>query len=474
MEYSYKTQNGLATNRISEVIYKKHGNSTWLLPKLVYTYDQVGNILSVQEKNTAGAVANAVTYSYDTQNQLLQETLSSGENRYYSYDTFGNIRSKSINYGGIYSETYDYEYGNPIWQDQLTKIVHKDRNGVTTTKTLSYDAIGNPTNYYSAGKDWTLSWQYGTQLAKLTSTDESISITNTYDVDGIRDSKTIKTGTTSVVHDYTTLSGKIIRERFGATTVDYLYDNLGRPYKLIINDQGNTTVGYYVLNQQGDVIAILNSSGTVAVEYEYDAWGRVVEETANGSIGNFLKECNALKYRGYYYDSDMGLYYLNSRFYNPEICRFISADTIELVLASQSTLSDKNLYAYCDNNPVMRRDESGAVWETVFDVVSLGASITEVVANPKDPWAWAGVIGDAVDMIPVLTGVGEAVRGFKAVGKVDDIAEDVGDIAKIATTGTPNKIGKMGEALAGINPKAKISIKINNRIKFYFITKFSF
>ena len=60
MEYSYKTQNGLATNRISEVIYKKHGNSTWLLPKLVYTYDQVGNILSVQEKNTAGAVANAV------------------------------------------------------------------------------------------------------------------------------------------------------------------------------------------------------------------------------------------------------------------------------------------------------------------------------------------------------------------------------------------------------------------------------
>ena len=96
-----------------------------------------------------------------------------------------------------------------------------------------------------------------------------------------------------------------------------------------------------------------------------------------------------------------------------------------MVLASQTTLTDKNLYAYCDNNPVVRRDESGAIWETVFDVISLAASIAEVAANPKDVWAWAGLAGDAIDLIPVVTGAGEVVRSLKAVNKIDDISDAV-------------------------------------------------
>ena len=84
------------------------------------------------------------------------------------------------------------------------------------------------------------------------------------------------------------------------------------------------------------------------------------------------------------------MYYLNSRFYDAEVGRFISADTIDLVLASQTALTDKNLYAYCGNNPITRIDATGKVWETIFDVLSLGASIIEVAFNPADPFAWIG------------------------------------------------------------------------------------
>ena len=121
--------------------------------------------------------------------------------------------------------------------------------------------------------------------------------------------------------------------------------------------------------------------------------------------------------------ADLGLYYLNSRFYDAEISRFISADTIDLILVLQITLTDKNLYAYCDNNPIVRRDESGAIWETVFDVVSLGFSIAEVATNPYDVGAWVGLVGDAIDLIPIVTGIGETVRGVRLVDKTGNTFE---------------------------------------------------
>jgi len=94
-------------------------------------------------------------------------------------------------------------------------------------------------------------------------------------------------------------------------------------------------------------------------------------------------------------------------------------------------LTDKNLFAYCDNNPVVRKDSGGAFWETVFDVISLGASIVEVCVNPADPWAWAGLAGDAIDLIPFVTGVGEVTRTVKTAVNVVEKADDVYDAAKV-------------------------------------------
>ena len=88
------------------------------------------------------------------------------------------------------------------------------------------------------------------------------------------------------------------------------------------------------------------------------------------------------------------------------------------------------MFAYCENSPITRIDFSGNFWETAFDVISLGASIVEVCVNPRDPWAWAGLVGDAIDLIPFVTGVGEATRAVKTTIRVVDNASDVIDSAK--------------------------------------------
>ena len=137
-----------------------------------------------------------------------------------------------------------------------------------------------------------------------------------------------------------------------------------------------------------------------------------------------LATINPLMYRSYYLDVETGyhFYYLNSRYYMADLGRFVSADTTD-ILSVQSDLYDKNLFAYCDNNPVHRVDTTGFVWETVFDVVSLGFSIAEVAMNPYDITAWVGLVGDAVDLIPFVTGVGEVVKGVRFVDKVGNTLE---------------------------------------------------
>ena len=99
----------------------------------------------------------------------------------------------------------------------------------------------------------------------------------------------------------------------------------------------------------------------------------------------------------------------------------LNADTIGVVTSSLDDLTDKNLFAYCDNNPIVRRDSSGYIWETVLDIASLAASLGEVVKSPTDPWAWGGLAGDTIDLLPFVTGVGEATRAVKIINKADGL-----------------------------------------------------
>gem|GEM_PF-6059824 len=132
------------------------------------------------------------------------------------------------------------------------------------------------------------------------------------------------------------------------------------------------------------MLQIRNVNNTVVANYEYDAWGKVVSiKYANGNdinVSNHIGVINPIRYRGYYYDSETGFYYLKSRYYDPAICRFISADSLLLIGSSSSSL---NLFAYCGNNPVNRVDYGGNFFAELWDFAQAAASEIGKAIFPK-------------------------------------------------------------------------------------------
>ncbi len=298
--------------------------------------------------------AQNASYTYDSQNQLTKEVNTKGTYNY-TYDTYGNIRSV----GG--AETHTYTYGDSNWLDLLTAY---------DGKSITYDAIGNPNVWHNGTGDWSLSWANGRQLTRATK--GSHIVTYTYDLAGIRDSKTVD----GVTYNYITQNGQVVRQTWtsGGTShvMDFIYDNTGKPYAL----KYDGTTYYYVLNQQGDVISIITHWGESYGSYTYDAWGNVIAQS--GSIASI----NPIRYRGYYYDSETGLYYLGSRYYDPVVKRFINADGAAFATINpySNGLTDKNYFAYCDNNPVSRSDDGGAFWSELLTGVAVVAGVTAVAA----------------------------------------------------------------------------------------------
>ena len=324
------------------------------------------------------------------------------------------------------TESHTYTYGNSEWRDLLTKY-----DGTT----ISYDTNGNPTSYYN-GSSYTMAWKNGRQLSSVTT--GGTTTTYTYDATGVRDSKTVG----STTYKFYTANGQVGRQSGNGKNWTFFYDNQGRPNALIYDN----AVYYYVLNLQGDVIGLINTSGTYVAQYAYDAWGKVISSSGT------LADINPLRYRGYYYDSETGFYYLGSRYYDPAIKRFINADNETVVITNTASISDKNLFSYCDNNPVVRKDSSGKAWETAFDIISLGSSVADVVLNPVDPWAWASLIGDAIDVaIPFIGGVGEVVRCCGTISKADNVIDAAKQVKKAVSnsTGTYEIMYKSGKNYVG-------------------------
>ena len=270
-----------------------------------------------------------------------------------------------------------------------------------------------------------MTWD-GRELTSLTNTNQTISYT--YGSDGYRTSKTVNGETI----DYTYIEGKLTLVDVVFGELYFNYDdkgNLGR-IKYTKTD-GTYTNNFIVVNSRGDVEAIYDTNGSLLARYTYDTWGNIisVKDASGNSITDetHIANLNPIRYRGYQYDEETGFYYLNSRYYDPEVGRFINADDIGIISIDPTSLYDKNLYAYCDNNPVSRSDSQGDFWETAFDVISLGASIVEVAINPTDLWAWAGLVGDVVDLTPFVTGLGESVDVYR---HSVNISQDVIEVAK--------------------------------------------
>ena len=139
------------------------------------------------------------------------------------------------------------------------------------------------------------------------------------------------------------MNGTLLGQTKGSDTIVFLYDEKANKYGFDYNG----TKYYYIFNVQGDVIGILNEAGNQIVSYTYDAWGKVL--SVDGSEASTVGQLNPIRYRGYYYDTDTGFYYLQSRYYDPITRRFLNADVL---VGNIGSVGQNNLFNYCSNNPV--------------------------------------------------------------------------------------------------------------------------
>lgn len=340
--YTYKPLGGMTTNQVG-TFTSTIGNSSTTYS---YAYDTEGNITHITDGN-----GNVTCYDYDNLGQLIREDNPYlGKSYTYSYDYAGNRTSKrtyTYTTGSLSSLTYTeekYEYNN-VWGDQLTNA-----NGVA----ISYDASGNPTTF----NGYDLTWN-GHQLKVMSRNGGQSLLKFKYNADGIRTNKIVD-GTD---HVYTLNGTQIVSESWGNFLLIYLYDEFGSPIGLQYRTQSYAAnvfdTFYFEKNLQGDIIAVYNESGDKIGFYTYDAWGACTANVVSGNStleNKIVRMLNPFRYRGYYYDTETGLYYLQSRYYNPQWGRFLNADE---VLYTGTKLLGYNMYAYCNNNPISYKDSSG-------------------------------------------------------------------------------------------------------------------
>ena len=302
------------------------------------------------------------SYAYDDLGQLTRENnLPANRTYLYSYDKDGNILSKTeCNYTTSNTPSVigvtSFTYGSGR-SDVLSKITLPD--GQTFTPT--HDIVGNPSSVMiENGNTMAAMWSYGRRLTGLSSGSEAFSYS--YNADGIRTAKTVN----GVKHTYALSGTTILNEEWTENGVQhllmYVYDANGSPTGMVYRNStmaADATEEYlFVKNIQGDILYVYSSTGNKLVSYVYDAWGNIISTTYSNGGATTAARFNPFTYRGYYRDSETGMYYLNSRYYNPKMGRFINADDINNLGAEGDVLSH-NLYIYCLNNPVNRTDAQG-------------------------------------------------------------------------------------------------------------------
>ena len=294
---------------------------------------------------------------------IWEKNATAGKAWNYTYDNGGNIFSRTeytCSGNGTVSgsgTTTSYTYGDAEWGDLLTAY-----NG----EAISYDGIGNPLSY----RGWTMSWQGGRQLASMTKGSNTLSFA--YNESGLRTSKTVN----GVTHSYIWQGSKLAADIADAYALYFHYDSSGEVIGFTRTANGTDTEYFYVKNLQGDILKVITATGTEAAAYTYDAWGKLL--TSSGDMAGV----NPLRYRGYFYDTETDLYYLQSRYYDPEVSRFINVDAFATTDAD-GVLS-ANMFAYCENNPIRNTDYVGAIGIDTLISAGIGAAtgaITSLISG---------------------------------------------------------------------------------------------
>ena len=317
-----------------------------------------------------------------------------------------------------------YGYAN-VWKDQLTSYRIGD-----TTYNISYDGAGHPLDYMGASLTWNetgslTSIQTGTNPYMASGANQTIAYT--YLSDGTRRTKTVNGRTTTYHYNNGLLLSETTVNANGtgtAETLSYYYGSTGKLASVTYQKGNNTPVSYfYAYNGQGDVIALYRSSDSVLIgTYEYDLWGRPVsvkEATAGIDVNGILTK-TPFRYRGYYYDEETGFYYLNARYYDPQVRRFISADG--LIVKPGCSTQGYNLYVYCSNNPINMTDESGCWPEWANKAITAAIIVAGAVVIGAAVIASAGAAGMAVGVLATSLGASGAVASAAAtVGSVGTV-----------------------------------------------------
>ena len=362
---------GNITKHTTQVTYESSGlfipattESFGLIPPATSDYT------ILQTKTTSS------TYEYDKLNRLTRENNERlGKTWTYSYDAGGNVTERK-EYAYTTAEqldnetataTKEYVYRTSGWKDQLLSY---------DGESIVYDASGNPTTYRGA----TLGFEAGRRLKSYKKAGDANAYEFTFDCRGVRKSKKTKDAdghdkTWSFYYDEDgklwgeTKSEKVLQGNFGIqlwtdkiTKIGFFHLNSGLAGFTLSRQTGiaDAVKADYIYrkNALGDIDGIFDTDMNLIGEYVYDAWGNCTIE-ASGADNIEIMETNPFRYRGYYWDKELNLYYLQTRYYDPQTGRFINADGIEYALEQYKNINALNLYSYCNNNPIMGIDPEG-------------------------------------------------------------------------------------------------------------------
>ena len=372
-------------------------------------------VTSIKHYSRLGSVTETTGYGYDKNGNIETVTLNGVQKKKYTYDGLNRL-TKEVNTPFGTTTEYEYDAGGNITQKRVSgqaaigygyDTANKDRlisyNGETIGE---YDAQGNPWKY--RGK--TLSWAKRGELTQFGSSYYA------YNANGVRTSKN------GIKYFYN--GQNLIKEEHTDYSLWFFYDERGiAGFTKSANANSVTssdTSYYYRKNAEGDITHLYSQGGDLLARYEYNAWGEVRVYNRNGSditegsnYANEIGRINPIRYRGYYYDEDTKLYYLINRYYDPEVGRFINADDIAYL--SPFILGGVNLFAYCNNNPVMYIDPEGLFIISVGIGLGIGLKALAVAIG----------IGTVVAIEAKYHPIQNTIEGVGNI--IGDIANDIGN-----------------------------------------------
>jgi RHS repeat-associated protein len=324
-----------------------------------YGYDAAARVTSTS--STTESLLN-LTYGYDDRGRLL--SVAGGQAQTFTYDAVGNLTSNS--------QVGSYSYGD---------AAHKHAVTTAGAGTYSYDAVGNTLS----GGGRTLTWDAESRLRTVTR--GTLTATFSYDPDGQRTAKTTTAGTTRYY-------GKLQEKGVDGSRVKYVYAGA-----LQVAQVRTSGTSYVHQDHLGSVRLLTNAAGNVARRYGYAAYGQTVYDSGGATV-------NAREFGGHEADADLGLVYMNARYYDAELGRFVSADTLVPDLTNPQAL---NRYAFAYGNPISNIDPTGHAPVVVAVVVACAAPAAVATV------AWVGVAFIAVGYVtenPLLMTIGSICLGY--------------------------------------------------------------